>query len=55
MVSNLIESLKHAKNEITSFELAENVVVLMDKIQGIEYANKINHYIKDYKDFVGKV
>lgn len=55
MVSNLIESLRDTKYRITSFELAENIVALMDKIQGIEYANKINHNKKDYKAFTGRV
>jgi hypothetical protein len=55
LVANLIESLKDNKYHITPFEIAENVVKLMDEIRGIEYANKINHYKEDYKAFIGKV
>ena len=54
-VANLIESLKDTKYHIGPFELAENIVAFIDKVQGIEYANKINHYKEDYKAFTGKV
>ena len=54
-VANLIIDLKDNKYHITPFEIAENVVKLMDEIRGIEYANKIKHYKEDYKAFTGRV
>ena len=51
VVANLISSLKDTKYRITSFELAEQVVALMDKIQGIEYAHKINHFKEEDRKF----
>jgi len=55
IVANLIHSLKDTKYRISSFELAEQVVALMDKIQGVEYAHKVNYHKEDYKAFMGKV
>jgi hypothetical protein len=51
IVANLIHSLKDAKYRISSFELAEHVVALMDKIQGEEYAYKINNFREEEKKF----
>jgi hypothetical protein len=51
IVANLIHSLKDAKYRISSFELAEQVVALMDKIQGIEYAHKINDFKEEARKF----
>jgi hypothetical protein len=54
-VANLIESLKDTKYRITSFEIAENVVALIDKIHGLEYKNKHDDFKKDSRAFSGKV
>jgi hypothetical protein len=53
MVSNLIIDLKDINYKIRPLEMAEKIVELMDRIYGMEYKNKVEHQIKDYKSFNG--
>lgn len=50
-VADLIEHLKDYKYHIKSIEIAEEVVKLLDNMQGIEYANKIKQYLENERAF----
>jgi hypothetical protein len=51
LVKELIENLKDMNYRVKSIEIAEHVVQLMDKIQGVEYAHKINHFKEEARNF----
>lgn len=53
LVADLLENLKNYKHHTKPVELAEEVVKLMDKIQGQEYANKLDYQKKDLNSFLG--
>jgi hypothetical protein len=53
-VAELIEHLQDYKYHIKPYEIAEEVVKLLDNIAGIAYANKIKKDSKDRQNFEGK-
>ena len=53
LVADLLENLKDHKYHIKPIELAEEVVKLMDEIQGKEYATKLDYQRKDLNSFSG--
>jgi hypothetical protein len=52
-VADLIEYIKDYKYHTRSIEIAEEVVKLLDNIQGIEYARKIKNYLENERAFRG--
>jgi hypothetical protein len=55
MVSSLIKDLKDINYRIKPEDMAKKIVELMDKIQGMEYKNKYDHFKEDSKAFLRKV
>jgi hypothetical protein len=53
-VAELIEHLQDYKYHIKPYEIAEEVVKLLDNLSGIAYANKIKKDSKDRQNFEGK-
>lgn len=53
-VAELIEHLQDYKYHIKPYEIAEEVVKLLDNLAGIAYANKIKKDSKDRQNFEGK-
>lgn len=54
-VAELIEHLQDYKYHIKPYDIAEEVVKLLDNLAGIAYANKIKKDSKDRQLFEGKV
>lgn len=50
-VADLIEHLQDIKYHIKPFELAEEVVKLIDSLHGKYYANKIMNYLEEEKRY----
>jgi hypothetical protein len=53
-VAELIEHLQDYKYHIKPYEIAEEVVKLLDNLVGIAYADKIKKDSKDRQNFEGK-
>jgi hypothetical protein len=53
-VAELIEHLQDYKYHIKPYEIAEEVVKLLDNLAGIAYANKIKKDSQDRQVFEGK-
>ena len=53
-VAELIEHLQDYKYHIRPYEIAEEVVKLLDNLAGVAYANKIKKDSKDRQNFEGK-
>lgn len=53
-VAELIEHLQDYKYHIKPYEIAEEVVKLLDNLAGVAYANKIKKDSKDRQNFEGK-
>jgi hypothetical protein len=53
-VAKLIEHLQDYKYHIKPYEIAEEVVKLLDNLAGIAYADKIKKDSKDRQNFEGK-
>jgi hypothetical protein len=53
-VAELIEHLQDYKYHIRPYEIAEEVVKLLDNLAGIAYSNKIKKDSKDRQNFEGK-
>lgn len=53
-VAELIEHLQDYKYHIKPYEIAEEVVKLLDNLAGMAYANKIKKELKDRQNFEGK-
>ena len=53
-VAELIEHLQDYKYHIKPYDIAEEVVKLLDNLAGIAYANKIKKDSKDRQSFEGK-
>ena len=53
-VAELIEYLQDYKYHIKPYEIAEEVVKLLDNLAGIAYADKIRKDSKDRQSFEGK-
>jgi hypothetical protein len=53
-VAELIEHLQDYKYHIKPYEIAEEVVKLLDNLAGIAYADKIKKDSKDRQSFEGK-
>lgn len=53
-LAEFIENLQDKKYHIKPFEMAENIVIFMDDLRGKDYARKIQEYVKDSNDYLGK-
>jgi hypothetical protein len=53
-VAELIEHLQDYKYHIKPYEIAEEVVKLLDNLAGMAYADKIKKDSKDRQNFEGK-